>query len=256
VRACREKADKKIWTQGRLIGSAQRTSWQRRKRICRRGRCILRALGLTVEIEKRVEGARGAHSLDVWVTGKIQSFNVRWVVECKDWRCNIPKEKVLALQAIAQDIGADRAFLLSETGFQAGAIRCARLTNITLTSLMDLREQTREQFAQATLWSLYIRVSQVIDDLANEPVRISLAGPATGCLYANPEIDENIRQLKRLEKALLDSFRGRLPVRYGFTEAGFPLLVHTLGELIEVTQGLLIGAEQMLSNLRSEYPDR
>jgi len=214
------------------------------------------ALGLTAEIEKRVEGARGTHSIDVWVTGKIQSFDVRWVVECKEWKCNIPKEKVLALQAIAQDVGADRAFLLSETGFQAGAVRCARLTNMTLTSLVDLREQTREQFAQATLWSLYIRVSQAINDLDNEPVRISLAGPATGCLYANPAIDENIRRMERLEKALLDSFRGRLPVRYGFNEAGHPLLADSLEGLIEVTQSVLVNAERMLATLRAEYPDR
>jgi hypothetical protein len=215
---------------------------------------FFRSLGLTAEIEKRVEGARGAHSIDVWVTGKMQSFDVRWVIECKDWKWNIPKEKVLALQAIAVDVGADRAFLLSEKGFQAGAVRCARLTNITLTSLMDLREQTREQFAQATLWSLHIRVSQVMDDLADEPVRIS-SRTGTGCLYVNPAIDDKIRQMNRLEKALLDSFRGRLPVKYGYTEAGYPLLARTLEELIEVTQGLLIDGERMLANLRSDHPD-
>jgi hypothetical protein len=121
---------------------------------------------------------------------------------------------------------------------------------------MDLREQTREQFAHSTLWSLYIRVSQAIDDLANEPVRIYLTLPATGCLYMNPEIDKQILLLKRIETAMLDSFRGRLPVTYGYTDAGCPLLADTLEDFIEVTQGFLIGADKMLTNLRCRYPDR
>lgn len=124
----------------------------------------------------------------------------------------MPKEKVLALQAIASDVGSDRAFLLSESGFQAGAIRCTQFTNITLTSLNDLREQTREQFAHAALWALYMRISQLVEDLNNEPARIYLAGPATGCIYQNPKIDEEVLKIKRVAKALIESFRGKLPV--------------------------------------------
>jgi len=214
------------------------------------------AQGLTAEIEKRMDGARGAHNIDVLVTGKLQSFEIRWIIECKDWRSNVPKEKVLALQAITQDVGADRAFLLSETGFQAGAIRCAQFTNITLTSLKDLREQTHDQLAQALLWSLYLRVSQVIVDLNNEPVRIYLAGPATGCLYQNPLIDERILQMKRLEQGLIESFRGRLPVAYGFDNVGHPLLAHDLEELIDATQACLVDAEKMLARLRTDHPSR
>lgn len=60
--------------------------------------------------------------------------------------------------------------------------------------------------------------------------------------------------MNRLEKALLDSFRGRSPVKYGYTEAGYPLVARTLEEFIEVTQGLLVG-ERMSANFRSDYPD-
>jgi hypothetical protein len=65
-------------------------------------------------------------------------YQFNWVIECKAWKNNIPKEKVMALSAIVQDVGADRGFLLSEVGFQSGAIRAARTSNITLTSLEDL----------------------------------------------------------------------------------------------------------------------
>lgn len=44
------------------------------------------------------------------------------VVENKLWGSPISKEKVLTLQQIANNVGADRSFLLSESGFQAGDI--------------------------------------------------------------------------------------------------------------------------------------
>jgi hypothetical protein len=75
----------------------------------------------------------------VFVTGSVYGFEIQWVIECKDCTFNIPKEKVLALQAIVQDVGVDRGILLSGAGFQSGAIRLSRNTNITLTSLSDLR---------------------------------------------------------------------------------------------------------------------
>src|SRR4051794_19684794 len=91
---------------------------------------LFRSRGFQVEGNASVEGVRGIHKVDVWVTGKIGELAFRWVVECKDWKANIPKEKVLALQAIVQDVGADKGFLFSEKGFQAGAIRCAHKTNL------------------------------------------------------------------------------------------------------------------------------
>ena len=93
------------------------------------------SIALKSEVDARVEGARGVHKIDVLVSGKIHGLSIRWVIECKDWSVSIPKEKVIALQGIVQDIGADRGILLSEVGFQSGAIRSSRNTNVTLTSL-------------------------------------------------------------------------------------------------------------------------
>ncbi|WP_431605167.1 restriction endonuclease [Acinetobacter johnsonii] len=43
------------------------------------------------------------------------------MIECKNWKTNIPKEKVLALRSIVEDIGAHRGFIVSNKGFQSGA---------------------------------------------------------------------------------------------------------------------------------------
>ena len=106
------------------------------------------ALECEVAIEKKVAGVRGAHVIDVVATRTIFGIDVTWVVECKFWRSPVTKEKVLALAQIASDVGADRAFLLSESGFQPGAVRVANSSNITLTSIDDLRENARPELEQ------------------------------------------------------------------------------------------------------------
>lgn len=105
---------------------------------------FFRSLGLRAEVEKTVKGARGEHVIDVQVQGNLYGVDFVWIVECKAWRSNIPKEKVMALAAIVEDVGADRGFLLSEVGFQSGAIQQAGKRNITLTSIQDLREVATE----------------------------------------------------------------------------------------------------------------
>nr|NJM04761.1 restriction endonuclease [Desulfobacula sp.] len=100
---------------------------------------LFKSVGCTTEVEIDVEGARGKHNIDVYVQFKMLSFKCVWVIECKNWGSNIPKEKVLALQSIVQDVGADKGVLVSKKGFQSGAIRCAQHSNIILTDFDDLR---------------------------------------------------------------------------------------------------------------------
>lgn len=99
---------------------------------------LFRGLGLAVQINQQVEGARAVHAVDVVVRFQKYGINILWIVECKYWQTAIPKEKVMVLQQIAQDVGADRAFLFAEAGFQAGAVRAVEHTNVTLTSYDDL----------------------------------------------------------------------------------------------------------------------
>jgi hypothetical protein len=106
---------------------------------------IFRSIGWESEIEKDVEGARGTHEIDVFVTFQQHGIGCQWVVECKYWNSSVPKEKVLALQSIVDDIGADKGVLVSKKGFQSGAIKQAQKSNIFLTSLDELRELVEEK---------------------------------------------------------------------------------------------------------------
>ncbi|EKO3971886.1 restriction endonuclease [Vibrio fluvialis] len=101
---------------------------------------IFNSIGWKAEIEKDIEGVRGTHEVDVFVTFKQHGIDCRWVIECKCWNSSVPKEKVLALQSIVDDIGADKGVLVSKEGFQSGAIKQSQKSNIFLTSLDELKE--------------------------------------------------------------------------------------------------------------------
>ncbi|MDK9778986.1 MULTISPECIES: restriction endonuclease [unclassified Vibrio] len=101
------------------------------------------SLGTYAETNVTLSGARGDHDIDVLVKTKFLGRDVTWVIEAKKWKYNVSKEKVLALITIIQDIGADRGFIISEKGFQKGAIKSAENTNITLTTFEDLKEETK-----------------------------------------------------------------------------------------------------------------
>jgi len=104
---------------------------------------FFRVLGMDANVGERVAGARGRHDVDVVVRTSragIEHIEQLWIVECKRWRRSVSKLHVAALVSIVQDVGADRGFLMSETGFQPGAFKLASLSNITLTSLTELKE--------------------------------------------------------------------------------------------------------------------
>jgi hypothetical protein len=108
-------------------------------------------LGMRAEVETKVTGSRVSHRVDVAVSFSAYGVDHQWLVECKFWKSRVPKEKVMALKAIVEDVGADRGFLLSEEGFQSGATTAARFSNITLTNLEDLRANAEADF-QAIRW--------------------------------------------------------------------------------------------------------
>jgi hypothetical protein len=97
--------------------------------------------GCSVQVEAKVQGVRAQHEVDVYVKFFRHGIECKWVIECKLWKSKVPKEKVMALISIVDDIGADRGLILSEKGFQSGAYDATRNSNITLiTSLYDFEK--------------------------------------------------------------------------------------------------------------------
>ncbi|MDR8351008.1 restriction endonuclease, partial [Acinetobacter baumannii] len=80
------------------------------------------------------------------------------LVECKHWKNPVSKLHVLALREIVTEIGADRGILLSESGFQSGAIEAANLTNVHITSLAELSLSASKDIYSMRLRELYNQV--------------------------------------------------------------------------------------------------
>ena len=59
---------------------------------------------------------------------------------------------------IVTSVGADRGILLSEAGFQSGAIEAATLTNVRVTSLADIQGTASFEIVSMRLRELYDRV--------------------------------------------------------------------------------------------------
>ena len=97
---------------------------------------FFRSLGLSATTNETIQGIRTTHDVDVVVRSRHAGFDVLWLVECKAWKTAIPKEKVLALRTIVDDVGADRGFIMAESGYQSGALLHLALNAIVmLTSL-------------------------------------------------------------------------------------------------------------------------
>lgn len=128
-----------------------------------------RSLGCEAVVEKKVEGVRGKHKVDVFVTFKKFGVTTTWIVECKFWTTPVPKEKILALQSIIDDVGADRGIFVSNTGYQSGAVKQATKSNITLTSLEDFLEGAQDEFKDLvvdTIESKLLRIYRTYDHLS------------------------------------------------------------------------------------------
>jgi restriction system protein len=133
-----------------------------------------RSIGLEAETDVSVKGVRTSHDVDVLITSHFHGFDIKWIVECKLWQKPVNKLHVLGLREIVADIGADRGILLSESGFQSGAIEAANMTNIQVTSLENVKETSGQSVYALRLRELFDRVGYCKDrywDLP-KPLRI------------------------------------------------------------------------------------
>lgn len=206
---------------------------------------VFRNLGCDVTVEAAVQGARAKHKIDVLVRFKKFGIETVWIIECKMWKAAVPKEKVLALKAILEDVGADRGLLISETGVQVGAVRAAEKTNITLSDLEGLKEFTQEEFLSSALHRLEIRATQLKNALFD--LYTTKRGPNWATSSPRPGVDGKAvnRELGKVA-ILLTGFEyvrvGKTPYMFGFDESVEKLLT------VDTTSEFVARASEILSN--------
>jgi hypothetical protein len=186
-------------------------------------------LGMRAEVEADVAGARASHRVDVAVRFTAYGLDHTWLVECKLWRSKIRKEKVMALKAIVDDVGADRGFLLSESGFQSGAITAARLSNITLTNLEDLRANAEADVHEIRCQELYSRMA-VARAAFGELTVVTQRGETFATSRLKPGVESedfwiHSANLHLIQGGLEDARLGRSRLAYSYKRPGDQLLI-------------------------------
>jgi hypothetical protein len=209
-------------------------------------RDFFRELGLPSVRGKTVRGARAGHQIDVLV--EFERFGVKqtWVVECKRWKTRVQKAHVLTLQRVVDDIGADRGFLLSESGFQSGAVMAARNSNVTLSNLGDLRENAAADLNEHR-WNVLMR-----RQVALREWNLELAVPkgATRSLEVPADRWTDFlfvtAQLGTLEGAFQRSHAGAFPVIYGIGRDDKALVAQTMEDFLDGATRSLDEIEQIV----------
>jgi hypothetical protein len=211
---------------------------------------FFRSIGLNATVEKEIQGVRGTHRVDVHVMGSYMGIAFEWIVECKQWKTNVPKEKVMALSAIVQDVGADRGFLLSEKGFQSGAIAASQKSNIALTSLGDLADSVGDRFIESRIAGFLFRIGRLRTRLIELANTVREATPSDGGLmwfkWKDQNVPNMIGALSILEFVIGSSSKAKFPVRY-VDSAGEPLSASS-------QEDLFAGADRTIGEIeRSQF---
>lgn len=210
-------------------------------------------MGFDVRVDETIRGARAEHKIDVTARMSIAGLDQCWLIECKSWKRRVPKERVLTFLGVAEDVGADRGLLFSESGFQAAAIYAAQNTNITLTSLADFENNFPAEVSSARAKVLDERIAGLMQAFAavwdlpeceRAAVFAQYSGPPgfPGLLEGTPHAVIGVTaRLSQMRQALEDARFNRWPVIY------YPL-DHTDGELFKVSdwEGLIFVVEKTL----------
>ncbi|WP_405660140.1 restriction endonuclease [Streptomyces sp. NBC_00079] len=238
--------------------TANRPEWQRYQLEVA---ATLSQLGFTTEVEEKVTGVRGEHDIDV--TARVTSAGITqvWVVECKKWKRAVPKERILTFYAIVTDVGADRGLVFAENGFQAGAVRAARNTNLTLTSLVDFSQNTADELATIKVRGLQERITVLenkfrsIWDLTPEERDKRIAqyiGPSgfldlpAGHSTATSHL---LACLSQMKEALNFASFNRWPVFYWALDDEYPISVNSWPGLLCITEETVATCERIYDQM-------
>jgi hypothetical protein len=96
-------------------------------------------MGAQVVLDDHVIGkiTKRKRQIDVSVRFKHGFYEYLLIVECKNYKYKVPVKDVESLRTKMQDVGADRAVMVTTVGYQAGAIETARAYNIELRTLAE-----------------------------------------------------------------------------------------------------------------------
>ncbi|MFZ3441210.1 restriction endonuclease [Vibrio harveyi] len=217
---------------------------------------FFRSMGLEAKTDQRINGVRTHHDIDVLVTSHHAGFDITWVVECKHWQKPVSKLHVLGLREIVSDVGADRGILLSESGYQSGAIEAANLTNVQVTSLAELSVSANNDILSMRVRELYDRKEHCHSRYWAIPKSIRKdhglrpdIGDSMGAYSGNAVLDY-------CEKIFIKAFRGNFPfTSHEFLTCyapGVPSEFASMQQVYDILESLVRDLEERLDKFDNE----
>jgi hypothetical protein len=160
----------------------------------------------------------------------------------------VSKLHVLGLRTIVTEVGADRGILLCEKGFQSGAIEAARLTNVHVTTLENLKVGESQDIHAMRLRELFDRVETCRKKYWDIPkdtrIERGLRADVGEWGYSGASV------IELLDELLRQAFRGQYPITVDSLSAivveRFEQPIATPNQLVAVVEKLLTDLEQRL----------
>jgi restriction system protein len=217
---------------------------------------FFRSLRLEAQTDAKVRGVRTQHDIDVLVKSHHAGFEVTWIVECKKWDTRVTKLHVLALREVVNDTGADRGILLSESGFQSGAIEAANLTNVQVTSLSEARLKSEHDINAMRLRDLFDRIETCKTrywDLRKEDRIEHGLRPKVGTIGYSGNL-----VIVTAEELLAKGLRGKYPFDVDVTFPGalldLPKEIGSSRQIIEIVDPIIADLESRLDSAVQDWP--
>lgn len=121
-----------------MITTATPTDWQDLQiKVAR----VFHECGFKVEVEKTLSTARGKVEIDVFAEEDIKGRKYTILCECKNWKSRVPQSIIHGFRTVISDIGANRGYIISIKGFQAGASSASKFSNLDLVTWSEFQMQ-------------------------------------------------------------------------------------------------------------------
>jgi len=124
---------------------------------------ILTECGCIAERSKRIVLPRGEVQVDVYALDRTREPNLVIVCECKHWNKPVNQNAVHAFRTVISEIGAHVGLMISSKGFQSGAVKAAKNTNVELLTWEQFEERFYERWFEAMQKKLAGVADEVFD---------------------------------------------------------------------------------------------
>lgn len=176
---------------------------------------ILEECGLEAEVQHTLEAARGTVEVDVYAVEKVDGRTTTIAFECKHWRTRVPKAVVQTFRTVLADLGVNAGYIISSSGFQAGAHSVAAMTNLRLLTWQEFQKE----FSQTWLQNYLVpQITEGLDTL------LSYTEPLVPDWFLNvPNEDKDVLRLLRSKHLAFSALMMQF-TRYGriLRDVGFP----------------------------------